>query len=170
MLACTHHRATLVGYGTIAAREVNVHRIPLPPSLERVSEPRAVTITVAWLSPVNPCHQTYRQAKLQVDSVTKLETAIGVQRIGGQPPPASVSRGTVSRSRYEGNQAVSFVDDGHVLVRITCREQAGTLDQHVRYGVAVTIEAGEGIYVYDEIRTRLAVPIAPPVPNSPSNP
>ena len=161
-MACTPHRATLLGYGTISAREANVHRIPLPPSLERITEPRKVTVTVAWLSPVNPRHQAYRRAKLEAGAVTNLEAAAGVKRSGGQPPHASVSRGTVFHARYEGEEAVSFVDDGRVLLRIFCREQAGALDQPIRYGVAVTIEAGEGIAVYDEIRTRLGVPITPP--------
>ena len=161
-VSCTPHRATLLGYGTISAREANVHRIPLPPSLERITEPRKVTVTVAWLSPVNPRHQSYRRAKLEAGAVTKLATAAGVKRSSGQPPRASASRGTVFHDRYEGENAVSFVDDGHVLLRIFCREQAGVLDQPIRYGVAVTIEAGEGIAVYDEIRTRLGVPITPP--------
>ena len=52
-LACTPHRATLLGYGTISAREAKVHRIPLPPGLKGITEPRKVTVTVAWLSPVN---------------------------------------------------------------------------------------------------------------------
>ena len=43
-----------------------------------------------------------------------------------------------------------FIDDGHVLLRMFCREQAGSLDQSIRYGVAVTIEADEGIPVYQE--------------------
>ena len=68
----------------------------------------------------------------------------------------------MSHTRYEGENAVSFVDDGYASIRILCREQAGTLDQRVRYGVAVTIEAGEGIPVYDEIRTRLGVPVTVP--------
>ncbi len=42
--------------------------------------------------------------------------------------------------------------------------RAGALDQSIRYGVAVTIETGEGIAVYDEIRTRLGMPIAAPIP------
>ena len=161
-VSCAPYRATLVGYGTIAARETNVHRIPLPPSLERVSEPRAVTVTVGWLSPVNPRHQMYRQAKLEVGAVEDWNTAAGVNRAGSQPSHLSVLRGTVSHTRYEGENAVSFVDDGYASIRILCREQAGTLDQRVRYGVAVTIEAGEGIPVYDEIRTRLGVPVAVP--------
>ena len=164
VVSCTPHRATLLGYGTISAREAKVHRIPLPPSLERITEPRKVTVTVAWLSPVNPRHQTYRRAKLEAGAVTNLEAAAGVKRSSGQPPHTSVSRGTVFHERYEGERAVSFVDDGHVLLRIFCREQAGALDQQIRYGIAVTIEAGEGIAVYDEIRTRLGVPIVAPVP------
>ncbi len=161
-VSCTPHRATLLGYGTISAREANVHRIPLPPSLERVTEPRKVTVTVAWLSPVNPRHQTYRRAKLEAGAVTNLEVAAGVKRSSGQPPHTTMSRGTVFHARYEGEKAVSFVDDGHVLLRIFCREQAGALDQRIRYGVAVTIEAGEGVRVYDEIRARLGVPVTPP--------
>ena len=163
-VACTPHRATLLGYGTISAREAKVHRIPLPPSLERIAEPRKVTVTVAWLSPVNPRHQAYRRAKLEAGAVTKLETAAGVKRSSGQPPHASASRGAVFHERYEGAGAVSFVDDGHVLLRIFCREQAGALDQPIRYGVAVTIEAGEGIAVYDEIRMRLGIPVIAPTP------
>ena len=158
-VSCTPHRATLLGHGTISANETNVHRIPLPSSLEMVTDPRKVTVTVAWLSPVNSRHQTYRRAKLEVDAVTKLEVAAGVKRSGGQPLPTTVSRGTVFHAQYEGKKAVSFVDDGYVLLRIFCREQAGSLDQPIRYGVAVTIEAGEDIAVYDEIRSRLGIPI-----------
>ena len=121
-----------------------------------------MTVTVAWLSPVNPRHRMYRQAKLEVGAVTKMEAAAGVKRSSGQPPHTTVSRGTVTHTWYEGERAVSFVDDGHVLLRVVCREQAGALDQRVRYGAAVTIEAGEGVRVYDEIRARLGVPVTPP--------
>ena len=162
-LACAPNRATLVGYGTIAAGEANIHRIPLPPSLERVTEPRSLIVTVAWFSPVNRRHQAYRRAKLEVSALRNLEMAAGVSRSVGQPSSHSVPRGTVSHERYDGNRAVAFVDDGHVVLRIYCREQAGALDQNIRYGVAVTIEAGEGVPVYQEIRARLAVPVTPRV-------
>ena len=163
-LSCAPNRATLVGYGTIAAGETNVHRIPLPPSLEHVTDPRALSVTVAWFSPVNRRHQAYRRAKLEVSAVRSLETAAGVKRSTGQPSDHSVPRGTVSHTRYEGDLAVPFVDDGHVLFRIYCREQAGALDQIIRYGVAVTIEAGEGIPIYNEVRARLAVPVRARIP------
>ena len=161
-VSCTPHRATLLGYGAVSAGRANVHRIPLPLSLERVTEPRKVTVTVAWLSPVNPRHRMYRQAKLEVGAVTKMEAAAGVKRSSGQPPHTTAPRGAVTHAWYEGERAVSFVDDGHVLLRIFCREQAGALDRPVRYGAAVTIEAGEGVRVYDEIRARLGVAVTPP--------
>ena len=156
--SCAPNRATLVGFGTISAREANVHRIPLPPSLDRVTEPRVLSVTVAWFSPVNRRHQAYRRAKLEVGAVRSMETTAGVKRSSGQPSDKSVPRGTVAHTRYEGDRAVAFVADGHVFLRIYCREQGGPLDQRIRYGIAVTIEAGEGIPVYEEVRARLAVP------------
>lgn len=159
-MSCAPHRATLVGYGEVENDRANQHRIPLPPSLESVKEPRAVTVTLAWFSPVNPRHQAYRRAKLEAGAVTKLETAFGVKRSVDQPSEKSVPRGTLFHTRYEGDKAVAFVDDSHLLLRVWCREQAGTLDQTIRYGLAVTIEAGEAIPVYEEIRTRLVVPVA----------
>jgi len=59
---------------------------------------------------------------------------------------------------------VPFVDDGHVVLQVHCREQAGALDQDMRYGMAVTIEAGEGIPVYEEVRAGLAVRVAAGTP------
>lgn len=163
-IECAPNRATLVGHATIKAGETIVHRIPLPPSLEMVTEPRTVTVTVAWFSPTNPRHQAYRRAKLEVSPVHILEAAVGVRRSSDQPSDKSVPRGTVFHTRYEGDKAVQFIDNGHVLLRVFCREQAGRLDQGINYGIAVTIEAGEGIPVYQEIRARLAVRVRTQIP------
>ena len=162
-ISCAPNRATLVGYGTIRAREANIHRIPLPPSLEMVTEPRVVTVTVAWFSPINRFHQAYRRAKLEVTAIDEFPTAAGVTRASLQPSYHSVLRGTLFHTRYEGEDAVPFISGGHVLLRVLCKEQAGSLDQSISYGVAVTIEAGEGIPVYQEVRERLAVLIRPRV-------
>ena len=160
-IACASNRATFVGCGTIAAKEANVHQIPLPSSLDGQREPRTLTVTVAWFSPVNPGHSGYRMAKLEVDAVNKFEAAAGVKRRPEQPSDKSVPRGTVFHTRYHGEKAAPFIDDGHVLLRVYCRELAGRLDKPIRYGVAVSIEAGEGIPVYEEVRAKLAVLVAP---------
>ena len=158
-MACSPNQATLAGHGTISGGDTNVHRIPLPPSLQSVTEPRTLTVTVAWFSPINSRHHMYRCAKLEVNAAKPLDTAAGVERESSQPTDKSVPRGTVFHTRYSGTKSFQFIDDGHVLFRIFCREQAGSLDQPIDYGIAVTIEADEGIPIYDEVRARLAVQI-----------
>ena len=156
-LSCDSNRATLVGFGSVTADgSADLYRIPLPESLERVTEPRAVTLTLAWFSPVNVRHRAYRRAKLEVQP-DRFQEQVGVQRSKLQPSDISVPRGSLFHVHYDGKNAVPFVDDGSLRFRVFCREQGGTLDQDIRYGLAVTIEAGEYIPVYQEIRQRLRV-------------
>lgn len=161
-ITCAENRATLVGYGEIGAKQTNVHQIPLPESLEQVTDPRSLTITVAWISPTNPNRQEYRQAELAVGTAKGIETGLGVSRTTHQPNHHACARGTVFHCRYEGSGAVSFLHDGRLSLPIVCRERGGSLDRSIRYGVVVTIEAGEGVPVYREVRTRLAALVGAP--------
>ena len=68
-------------------------------------------------------------------------------------------RGSLFHTHYSGQHAVQFVDDGHLRFLVFCREQGGALDQSIRYGLAVTIQAGEHIPVYQEVRQALAVQV-----------
>ena len=156
-MTCAANRGTFVGYGTVAADDsAALYRVPLPPSLERVTEPRSITLTLAWFSPVNVWHRAYRRAKLEIQPV-EFMTSVGVSRESHQPSDKSVPRGSLFHVRYHGDRAVPFVDDGHVRFRVFCREQAGALDRPIRYGLAVTIEAGEHVPVYQEVRQRLGI-------------
>ena len=156
-LTCAANRATLVGYGEVsAAGTAALFRVPLPRSLERVTEPRTITLTLAWFSPVNIRHRAYRRAKLEI-MPNDFKTNAGVDRSPAQPSDKSVPRGSLFRVRYEGHRAVPFVDDGHLSFRVFCREQGGPLDEQIRYGIAVTIEAGVQVPVYQEVRQRLGV-------------
>ena len=157
VMTCAANRATLVGFGEVAAdRSATLYRVPLPPSLERVTAPRSITMTLAWFSPVNVRHRAYRRAKLEL-APADLKANAGVTRAPHQPSDKSVPRGSLFHVRYEGDKAVAFVDDGHIRFRVFCREQAGPLDRKIRYGLAVTIEAGKGVPVYQEIRQRLGI-------------
>lgn len=156
-MSCTPNRATLVGYGQVAADgAAAVYRVPLPGSLERVTEPRSVTLTLAWFSPVNIRHRAYRRAKLEIKP-DDFDSKVGVTRGAAQPSDKSVPRGSLFHVHYEGEKAVTFVDDGHLRFLVFCREQGGALDQSIRFGLAVTVEAGENVPVYQEIRQRLGV-------------
>lgn len=76
-----------------------------------------------------------------------------------QPSDKSIPRGTLFHVRYEGKKSVVFIKDGHLLFNVFCRAQENNLDKPVRYGLAVTIEAGEHIPVYQEVREWLAVAV-----------
>ena len=156
-MTCAANRAVLVGHGSVPADgSARLYRVPLPVSLERVTEPRSITLTLAWFSPVNVRHRVYRRAKLEILPLDRM-TAAGVSRAPDQPSDKSAPRGSLFHVRYEGSKAVSFVDDEHVRFRVFCREQGGSLDQQIRYGLAVTIEAGEGVPVYQEVRQGLGI-------------
>lgn len=69
----------------------------------------------------------------------------------------SVKRGSVFHEHFHGEAAVPFVEDGHLSLQVWCKEDAGSENGPVRYGIAVTIEAETALPVYDEIQARLRV-------------
>ena len=154
-MTCSAERATLIGYGDIRSGRAATCHLPLPPCLARVETPRAVTVTVAWFSPVNVRSLAYRLAKLEVKG--EFADKLGTDRARVQPSHVAAPRGTLFQERYEGERAVEFLDGENVSVRIVCREQAGRLDEPIHYGMAVTVEAGEGVPIYEQIRDRLAI-------------
>jgi len=158
-MECSANRATLVGAGTIAAEAAHGYRIPLPACLERVTDPRSLTVTVAWFSPIKSGHQRYRSLRLEADALYPPPVALGVERKGApQPADATVKRGSVFHEQYFGTAAVPFVDDGHLVLRVWCKEDAGSSGgELVRYGIAVTIESENALPIYDQIQQRLRV-------------
>ncbi len=158
-LTCAANRATLIGFGEIAADGVAAdYRVPLPPSLSALARPRSVTCTLSWFTPVNVRHRMYRRAKLDLQAGRNLRTDDGfVERVRHQPAAASVRRGSLLHVRHEGARAASFVEDGHLHFTVICTTPAGSLDEPTRYGLAATVEAGEGVPVYAEIREGLEV-------------
>jgi Subtilase family len=158
VLDCAANRATLVGYGTIAPGAGMLYRIPLPSGLDGVRALRALTVTLAWFSPLNSRHQGYRMAALDVSPGTDEKYWITSTREPCQPTDKATMRGTVFHERRSGESATVFMDDGHILLRVSCRATAGELTESVPYAMAVSFEVGidAGIQVYDQIRERLA--------------
>ena len=160
VLDCTENRATLLGVGSIEPETSILYRVPLPDGLEGVRAPRTITITLAWFSPVNPRHQGYRMAALDIASGSNQKYWIAPDR-SLQPADKATARGTVFHEQRTGDGASVFIDDGHLLLRLTCRAPAGTLTESVPYALAVSMEVGieTGIPVYDQVRVRLAQPV-----------
>jgi hypothetical protein len=161
VLECAENRATLLGFGTIAPNNALLYRIPLPANLDGVRAFRALTVTLAWFSPINARHQGYRMAALDVSAGSEEKYWAASERLAYQPTDKATARGTVFHERRVGNDATVFVDGGHLLLRLSCRAAAGELEESVPYAMAVSFEVGieSGIQVYDRIRERLAAPV-----------
>jgi hypothetical protein len=155
-IECAANRATLVGYGALKPNQALVYRVPLPPSLERVTEPRSLTITLAWFSPIKPAHQGYRCVRLEAAPLQPMD-ALGVERQDDQPTDNPVKRGTVFHEHLHGEKAVPFIDGGYLNLQVWRKEDAGGITDEIRFGIAISIEAEGAIPIYDEIEQRLRV-------------
>lgn len=97
-IECASDRATLIGFGALKPDQALIYRVPLPRSLERVTEPRSLTITLAWFSPVKPGNQSYRCVRLEAAPLEPTR-ALGVERQDNQPTDNPVKAGDgVSRA------------------------------------------------------------------------
>lgn len=163
VMECSPSQATLVGYGAVTATIAHEYRIPLPECLERVTDPRSIIVTLGWLSPVSNIHLDYRRAQLMVDAPGHSER-IGVHRQAGrQPSDHAKKRGSIIHEVYSGEDAVVFVQDGDLVLRVWCREKptGAKLDGPIRYALAITIEAGTALPVYVQTSVRLRQLVMP---------
>ena len=146
---CTARRVTALSGGTLGENESHIHRFPLPPSLSGRRGHRRLTITLAWLSPVNQRHQAWRRADLWF--VPPKDT-LRVDR--QQADWRAVQRGTLQHEILEGERAGVFVVDANLEIQVSCRASAGTLEDEVPYALATTLEVAEelGVDIYDEVR------------------
>jgi hypothetical protein len=163
VLECSPSQATLAGCGSLAPGTAHAYRIPLPECLAAVVEPRRFIVTLAWMSPITTTHQEYRRAQLQLDA-PELGQRLGVRRAAQtQPSDHASKRGSVLHEIYEGDDAVAFIDDGFINVRVWCGQKPATrrLDAAIKYGLALTIEAGEALPIYMQVDNRLRAGINP---------
>ena len=147
---CTARRVTVLSAGALREDESHIHRLPLPPSLNGLRGYRRLTITLAWLSPVNPRHQGWRRADLWF---APPQTPLQVER--KQADARAVQRGTLQHEILEGEEAGMFFDGESLEIQVSCRASAGALDDEVPYALATTLEIAEelDIDIYDEVRS-----------------
>ena len=163
VLACTEQRGTVLGCGEILDNEIHEYRLPLPPGLSNSKVWRRMVVTLAWLSPVNPDHRNFREAKLELSPVGGWgELPLELARQDADHN--QVLRGTVQHEVVEGTtQIAAFQDGDSILLHVACKKDATAhLDVAVPYGLAVTLEVAEGIQIpiYEQLRTRLKPKLA----------
>ena len=154
---CAENRATLIGWNTIRSRETDRFAVPLPADLEGKAGFRALSITIAWLTPITHSHRMYRLAKFKVDSGGDKRFSIGASNAKQQPSHNALGKGTVYHQRWEGEDAAEFVDDGNLVFDVTCSPAADELDDAISYVVVATLEVGQDVAVpvYERVRERL---------------
>jgi len=153
VIACTDQRVTIMGFGKLGDGQAHEFRLPLPPSLSARNVKRRLTITLAWLTPVDSTRQKYRIAHLWFDP----KNSVIPDRINADG--RAVQRGTVQHEVLEGEHASDFQDGDAIVIKVNCRADAGAIPESIRYGLAVTLEVAEDIAIYQEVRDRLYVRI-----------
>ena len=177
----TDERATVLAWDELREEKSHVYTLPMPPTLGSQKLWRRLTVTLAWLSPVNAQHRNYRKAMLWVDlgvtekktvekedgttkkvtTETLSETLLRVQKAGLDEK--SSQRGTIQHRVWEGEQAAVFDADARIQLRVSCRADAGKFADAVPYALAVSLEVKEGVNVpvYQEVKQLILVPVKP---------
>lgn len=158
VLTCTRTRVTAIGYGNIEDKQRHRFIFPLPIGTSIQAYLR-LTVTLAWFSPINPFHIGMRRAKLFFEgSGLKREHGHERQECDWQ----QVRKGTVQHEIFALKKTNLPGDDLELFVE--CAADAGSLDDKIPYGLAVTLEVAEqeSIDLYKLVRERIRprVPVA----------
>jgi len=156
-LICDDHRVTVLGGGTIGKDGEHTYRFPLPSSLASRTTNRRITLTLAWLTPVNPQNRFYRRAALKL--VPGGQAKALASRIEADSNDAC--RGTLQHEVLEGGQAVPYAPGAAIELAVTCREDAGPLEVALPYAIMASVEVPQevGLPIYEEVRQALHVPV-----------
>lgn len=155
-LTATDERATLVGCGLIGAEQSHTFRVPLPPGIAGKKIWRRLSVTLAWITPLNFASNAYRRARLFFEP---LGSELRVDRIDADWQ--SVRRGTVQHEILEGDKATAFSDGDFLSLVVNCKSDPSVLKEKVPYGIFASLEVGQGvgIPVYDEVLARIREPL-----------
>lgn len=149
-------RVVLLGAGSIGKDQRHSYAFPLPQSLAASTEWRRLTITLAWLSPINVHSQKYRMARLWF-SPSKDDLAVTPVEADAN----AVLKGTVQHQVLEGSAAAGYVTGSSLAIDVDCRVDAGSLQNPIRYGIAASLEVATAVAIdlHAEVRTQLQAAI-----------
>jgi len=153
-LSCTAQRATLLGVGALKNDKALEFRVPYPPALHATVVRRKLTVTLAWLTPINARHSKYRVARLWVDlpeGPLRGDRAEGDRR--------QLRQGTIHHEVFEESRAAVVQDGTTLAVRVNCLADAGPIKEPVRFALCVSLEVEEGVTlpIYRQVRERVAL-------------
>lgn len=150
---CTDQRVIVLGCGELRAEEGHVYNVPLPPALNAQTVKRRLTITLAWFTPINPRHRSYRVADLWFNPPS---THLNVKRADADHD--AVTRGTVQHEVLEGSNAVPITDGDTMPVQVNCRpEAASKINAAIPYALLVSLETALPLAasIYTQVKARI---------------
>lgn len=162
VLACTEQRATVLGCDEIRENEIHEYEFPLPACMSGQRLWRRLVVTLAWFTPINPAHRNLREAKLDLAPAGSNWAKMPLKLDRVDADHNQMLRGTVQHEVLESQNAVSAFQDGDVLrLRVHCkRDGVERLDRAIPYALAVTLEVKQDLPIYQEIKARVAAPVA----------
>lgn len=149
---CPDERATFLATGQLRANEGAAYLVPLPQAITAKALWRRLTITLAWLSPINPQHRDYRRAQLWFTAEHELFKG----KVSGADWQAT-RRGTVQHLVWQGDRPISYSENAELPITVSCVADAGSLNEVISYALCVSLEVAEGtgINVYEELAARI---------------
>ena len=153
-------RVVLLGGSTIKTGQRHTYRYPLPPTLRASAEWRRLTVTLAWISAVNPRTQKYRMARLRFGDV---RDALALGSL--EADRRAAVRGTVQHEVLEGRRATVFQDGDSIAIGVDCRVDVGSTTTETRYGIVASLEVGVSVRadIHSEVREQLQTRVETPV-------
>jgi hypothetical protein len=148
----TDQRVVMLGWDSLMRDHAHSYRVPLPPSLSGKKVKRRLAVSLAWTSPINPRHKSYRKASLWF-SPERAPLGVAKKDLDYD----SSKRGTLQHQVFEGVKARAFGDGDTITVKVNCAEDAGKLTETIPYAIAVTLEIAEpvDIKIFNEVRDRI---------------
>jgi len=158
-VACAGDRATFFATGSLQ-RDRTTIAVPVPLAISGQARPHALTATLAWFTPVSPGRKSYRSCKLKILDPAEID-ALAVKAHANQPDGNQTNRGTVFTRCWSGQSAPRVEPNMTIALQVQREpDQAAVVDEEVVYGLAVTLAMPGEIRLYDEVRARIAPPIA----------
>ena len=157
-LFCEDNRVTLVGYGSISQNNYVEFRFPLPNCLQAQHLEKKLTITLAWMSPIDVNTKKYRLANLEFKSNCD---DVGLVQSTRQEADNNISRrGTVQHEVFKGSSASAYEDGTDLVIKVLCKKE-DKLSVPIKYVLMATLEVAPeaGLPIYQEVAARLQNPV-----------
>lgn len=143
-----HNRVTLLAEDTIQPDARHTYEIPLPASMLSTRELRAITVTLAWTTPVVFTSADYRGVALKlVDATGKKDFWDGVSRTNVlQPNSSTAEHGTLIHFILDGKKLIKAVSGDRITLHVQAvMRHSSQAHAEVPYALAVTMEMAQAL-------------------------